>query len=99
MGTVPNETGPRITDNTPAAPPPEPFSEQDNLLIDKTEEAIRDGLQLERWCRTQREKLALFPLDLKKKYALPNRAEGFFSELPINDTTRSVMGCSASPSP
>ena len=62
-------------------------------MIQKTEEAIRDGLQLERWWREWERDLPLFPLDLKRKYRLPNKAEGFFSSLPINGVTRSVMGC------
>lgn len=62
-------------------------------MIGKTEEAIRDGLQLERWWREREPELALFPLDLKKSYRLPNKAEGFFSSLAINGSSRTVMGC------
>ena len=73
----------------------ESFTEQERFLIAKTEEAIHDGRQLERWCleseRTRR--LALFPLDLKKTFRLANRAEGFFDTVPINGQPRSVMGC------
>ena len=67
--------------------------DRDRLLIAKTEEAIRDGLQLERWWRERERDLPLFPLNLKKSYRLPNKAEGFFGALPINGAPRSVMGC------
>ena len=69
------------------------FSEQDRLLIAKTEEAIRDGLQLEQWYREQERSLAFFPLDLRRTYRLPNKAEGFFGTLPINGALTTVMGC------
>jgi hypothetical protein len=71
----------------------ESFSDLDRLLIGKTEEALRDGLQLEQWCRQQLPRLRAFPLDLKKKYRLPNRAEGFFAALDISGRNTSVMGC------
>ena len=93
MGTLPDEIGPSVQGNSPAPPPPEPFSDLENRLIEKAEEALRDGLQLERWWRDQESRLRLFPLDLKKKYRLQNRAEGFFSELPMNGSSRTVMGC------
>jgi len=71
------------------------LSAQDRFLIEKTEEAIRDGSQLEEWIRSQDRKraLRLFPLDLKKTYQVPNRAEGFFDTLEINGKPVSVMGC------
>ena len=69
------------------------LSDRDRLLLVKTEEAIRDGSQLARWWREREGKLPFFPLDLKKSYRLPNKAEGFFSALPINGVSRSVMGC------
>lgn len=69
------------------------FSERDRFMIQKTEEAIHDGLQLERWWREREGQLPLFPLDLKKRYRLPNKAEGFFSSLAINGSSRTVMGC------
>ena len=81
-------------DNHPAPEPSAPeLAEEDRFLIRKTEEAIRDGLQLERWWREQEHRITLFPLDLKRRYRLANHAEGFFAELPMNGATRSVMGC------
>ena len=75
--------------------PPDSLSAQDRFLIEKTEEAIRDGTQLENWLRSRdRERaLRLFPLDLKKSYRVPNRAEGFFDTLHINGKPTTVMGC------
>ncbi|MGH9718679.1 MAG: hypothetical protein ACRD8O_00570, partial [Bryobacteraceae bacterium] len=71
------------------------FSAQERFLIEKTEEAIRDGVQLERWCRdSDREgKLKLFDLNLKKKFRVPNKAQGFFGALEISGKSTSVMGC------
>src|SRR6266852_5770439 len=71
------------------------LSAQDRFLIEKTEEAIRDGSQLEAWVRSQDRKraLRLFPLELKKAYRVPNRAEGFLDTLEINGKPVSVMGC------
>jgi hypothetical protein len=74
-------------------PAVDPLSERDHLLVEKTEEAIRDGLQLEQWLRGRTGDLALFPLALGKKFRLPNRAEGFFGSLEINGQPRTVMGC------
>jgi hypothetical protein len=73
----------------------ESLSAQDRFLVEKTEEALRDGKQLEQWCRQreQERSLDLFPLDLKRKFQLPHRAEGFFGSLEINGKGRSVMGC------
>jgi hypothetical protein len=72
--------------------PDQELSENDRFLIQKTEDSIRDGLQLERWWREHENQVTLFPLNLKKKYQLQNRAEGFFSELSINGASRTVMG-------
>jgi hypothetical protein len=71
----------------------ESLSAHDRLLIEKTEEAIRDGLQLEEWCREQLPQSHLFELDLGKEYRLGNRAEGFFDALEINGKRTTVMGC------
>jgi hypothetical protein len=69
------------------------FSERERLLIEKSEQAIQEGRQLERWYREQEPGLRFFPLNLKNSYRLPNRAEGFFSGLSISGASRSVMGC------
>ena len=69
------------------------FSDQERRLIEKSEQAIQEGLQLERWYRERESGLRFFPLDLKNSYRLSNRAEGFFGTLPINGVPRTVMGC------
>jgi hypothetical protein len=69
------------------------FSSHERNLIEKTEAAIREGLQLQQWCREQIPNLRLFPLNLKKKFRLPNRAEGFFGSVDIDGAPTSVMGC------
>ena len=78
-----------------SAAPPSSLSAQDRFLIEKTEEAIRDGMQLESWIRSKdRERaLTLFPLNLGKTYKVPNKAEGFLDKLDINGKSTSVMGC------
>lgn len=76
-----------------AVSPGTAFSPQDQLLIAKAEQAIQEGVQLERWYREQEPRLRFFPLTLKGSYRLPNRAEGFFANLTINGAPRSVMGC------
>ena len=77
---------------TPSSAALESFTEQDRFLIEKTEEAIQEGRQLARWCRERDRELALFPLDLKRTYRLPNRAQGFFGTVEINGQALSVMG-------
>ncbi|MBI2819513.1 MAG: hypothetical protein HYX73_06000 [Acidobacteria bacterium] len=69
------------------------FSEAERLLIVKSEQAIQEGVQLERWYRERESGLQFFPLDLKNSYRLPNRAEGFFGSLSISGGPRTVMGC------
>ena len=80
---------------TPQQHPGVALTAEDQLLIEKTEIAIRDGIQLERWCRDCdfEKKWKLFPLDLRKTYRLVNTAHGFFDVLPISGVDTSVMGC------
>ncbi|MEQ1885419.1 MAG: hypothetical protein ABL967_10180 [Bryobacteraceae bacterium] len=67
------------------------LSDHDRFLIDKSEDAIRDGIQLERWCRegSTRRTFVLNPGQFKLK----NRAEGYFGTISMNGATRTVMGC------
>src|SRR5580704_10884746 len=71
---------------------PESFSPQERFLVEKTEEAIRDGIQLERWCRDPQRGVKEFLLDLTRVYALPNKAYGYFGDVPMNNKLESVMG-------
>jgi hypothetical protein len=71
---------------------PQSFSAQERFLVEKTEEAIRDGVELERWCRDPARQLKEVLLDLKKTYLLPNKAYGYLSEVKMNGKMESVMG-------
>jgi hypothetical protein len=71
---------------------PESFSALDRFLVEKTEDALVDGLQLERWCRDPNRKIDEFLLDLKRPYALTNRAYGYFSDVMIRGNTKPVIG-------
>jgi hypothetical protein len=83
-----------MTTTSPQARPPIPdsFSELDRFLVGKTYDALDDGLELERWCRDPNRKIDEFLLDLKRPYALPNRAFGYFSDVKIGSKTKSVIG-------
>ena len=71
----------------------ESFSDHERSLIEKTEEAIRDGSQLEQWYRQNSSNLDWFPLEIgKDSFRLSNRNEGFFGSLDINGQHQSVMG-------
>jgi len=72
---------------------PDSFSDEDRNLIVKSEAAIADGLLLRDWCRNHYGKLEAFPLDLKKKFQLPNTAQGYFGDIEIRGKSVSVMGC------
>lgn len=71
------------------------LSPHELFLVEKTEQAVRDGLQLESWMRQAdyEQTLQLFPLNLNRTYTLKNTAEGFFSKLTINGKPVTVMGC------
>jgi len=75
------------------SPDPRSLAAQDRFLIERCEEALRDGLQLLRWCRQPDPPRSFFPIQLKKKFRLPNHAQGFFGFAEINGERRSVMGC------
>ncbi len=68
------------------------MNDQDRFLVERSEEAIRDGGQLFQWCFDHVEKMPRVPLDLGKRYRLPNIQEAFFGELSINGQPTSVMG-------
>jgi len=70
-----------------------PFSDIENLLIEKTELALVEGRELEQWYREAEPYLKFFPLKLKGTYKLPNKAMGFFETVSIGGKQRSVMGC------
>ncbi len=80
------------TAQTSPLPIPETFSQHERFLIEKTEEAIRDGVQLERWCRDPKRRINEIKLDLKKQFSLPNKAYGYLAHVPMNGKLESVMG-------
>lgn len=82
-----------ITTNQLARPAiPDSFSAHDRMLVERTEEALADGLVLQRWCRDPHRRINEFRLDLKRPYLLPNKAFGYFSEVDVGGITKSVIG-------
>jgi hypothetical protein len=73
-------------------PIPGTFTAHERFLVEKTEEAVRDGKQLEDWMRAQPYERIQFPLDLKKSYTLPNRPYGYFGTMQLNGRAETVMG-------
>jgi hypothetical protein len=71
---------------------PDSFPALGRFLVEKTQEALADGIELERWCRDPNRKIDEFLLDLKRPYALPNKAYGYFSNVEVNGHTKSVIG-------
>jgi len=72
---------------------PPSLTDHERSLIEKCEDAVREGLALERWCRTGGDGRHEFRLDLGRRFRLPNRADGYFGTLTVNGAERSVMGC------
>ncbi len=79
---------------SPISPPTAPaaFSALERMLVEKTEQALADGRQLEGWCRDPKRQVREFLLDLKRPYALPNKAFAYFSAVTIRGETKPVIG-------
>lgn len=73
-------------------PVPEDFSAFERFLVEKTELALVDGLLLERWTRDPNRQVKFFPLDLARKYELPNKAYGYLAEVTIRGQKRTALG-------
>jgi hypothetical protein len=76
---------------------PESFTQLERFLVEKTEEAIRDGVQLERWCRDPNRKVTEKVLELRRPatgepFALRNEAIGYHSFVSMNGKMESVIG-------
>ena len=71
---------------------PDSLSAHDRFLIEKTQEALVDGLELERWSRDPNRAVNKIPADLKKPYALPYKAYAYFSDVRIGDRTLPAVG-------
>jgi hypothetical protein len=76
-----------LTDRFPAD-----FSDQNRIFVAKTNAAIADGLQLERWSRDPDRKIHKFLLNLNRDYQLKNKAWGYFSDVKISGTTLTALG-------
>ena len=71
---------------------PKDFSAFERSLVDKTKEALVDGLQLEQWSRDPNRKIDLHLLDLGRKYNLSNQAWGYFANVRISGETLTALG-------
>ena len=61
-------------------------------MVEKTEEAILAGIQIQRWCRDPKRQIKQVKLDLNKTFALKNEAYGYLAHLPMNGKQESIMG-------
>lgn len=81
---------------TPASTFPESLSEHERFLVKATADALRDGIQLERWARDPDHRVTEFPLlvyrPFKKPFTLLNRAFGYFANVQISGKTLSAVG-------
>ena len=68
------------------------LTNHDRFLIQKCEDAIRDGITLEKWCKSGGGTRREFPLT-PGIFKLKNRAEGYFGNINLNGSVRTVMGC------
>jgi len=73
-------------------PIPRNFSALERSLVEKTEVALVEGLQLERWTRDPNRKIDLHLLNLNRNYNLPNKAYGYFANVLIGDRTLAALG-------
>jgi hypothetical protein len=71
---------------------PADFTAHERMLVEKTDQAVADGLPLERWCRDPDREIDQMRLDLKRRYALPNKALAYFSEFTVRGETKSLVG-------
>ena len=71
---------------------PADFSDQNRMFVAKSNEALSDGLQLERWSRDPNRIVRKFPLDLNRVYQLQNKAWGYFADVTISGATLPALG-------
>jgi hypothetical protein len=85
-----------VSTQTPPLSPLASLSEHDRFLVKATEDALRDGLQLERWARDPGRKIREFPLLLyrpfKKPFTLKNEAFGYFADVQIGERALPAVG-------
>ncbi len=71
---------------------PDSFTTFDRSLVEKTELALDEGLQLERWTRDPNRKVEKHRLNLNRRYDLPNKAFGYFADVEISGKTLTALG-------
>src|SRR5258708_37734399 len=71
---------------------PKDFSAFERTLVEKTEAALVDGLQLERWTRDPNRKIEEHVLSLNREYKLPNKAFGYLADVTISGKTLTALG-------
>src|SRR5258708_27511649 len=71
---------------------PKDCSAFERSLVEKTEAALVDGIQLERWTRDPNRKIEEHPLSLNREYKLQNKAYGYLAEVQISGETLPALG-------
>ncbi len=79
-----------------SAPVLESLSEHERFLVKASEDALRDGIQLERWARDPHRNIKKFALLLyrpfKEPFTLANKAWGYFGDVKIGNQTLPAVG-------
>ena len=73
-------------------PVPEDFTAFERFLVEKTETALVEGLELERWTRDPNRKVTFYPLDLARPYLLKNKAYGYLADVTILGQQLTALG-------
>ena len=82
-----------MTNPTPVhASIPRDFSAFERSLVEKTEVALADGLELERWTRDPERKIERHRLNLNRHYDLRNKAFGYLADVTIGGRTLTALG-------
>jgi len=71
---------------------PRDFSAFERSLVEKTEVALADGLELERWTRDPKRKIEQHRLNLNRHYDLRNKAFGYLADVTIGGRTLTALG-------
>ncbi len=71
---------------------PRDFSAFERSLVEKTEVALVDGLELERWSRDPNRAIELHELHLNRDYDLKNEALGYLADVTIAGRTLTAIG-------
>jgi len=71
---------------------PGDFTAFERSLVEKSEVALVDGLELERWSRDPNRKIEKHRLNLNRKYDLKNEAFGYLADVTIGSRTLTALG-------